>query len=170
MQSSILFLFFCQLTILLYQVVVRRADSEELLRLSMSNLSGRKYSLWSFLFLLMSLPDHFYFEEYELCPYPQSLHVFFLEISISDANGGQSIRFVIMSNRSKQSVSKHVEVILLSFIHEATQSKPSISACKDERLLLHAPNPRNLVPTWSFRLHPRPLILPLLIHEALIWP
>ncbi|KAF3570126.1 hypothetical protein F2Q69_00059510 [Brassica cretica] len=49
-------------------------------------------------------------------------------------------------NRIQLSLSKYVsnriEVILMSLIHEAAQSKPSISACKAERLLLHARDPK----------------------------
>ena len=88
--------------------------------------------------------------------------------SIYVTNVGQSTGFVVMSIRSEQSVSNRIDVILMSLIHEAAQSKPSISACKAEkaeRLLLHARNPKKSEPIWSLRLHPKPLTLPLSIHD-----
>lgn len=149
MQSSVFFSLFIFLSTTHFTIpscTQTSRFSEQLICLSMSDLYGRKYSIWSFLLSLMSLPGHFYFEEYELCSHLQSLHVFFQNISIFDTNGGQFIRFVVMSNRSKYSVSKHIKVILMYFMHEATQNKLSISACKAERLLLHASNPRDSVP------------------------
>lgn len=56
--------------------------------------------------------------------------------SISVAKVGQYLWLVVMSTRSKQSVSNRIEVIILSLKHEVTQSKHSISSCRDERLML----------------------------------
>ena len=89
--------------------------------------------------------------------------------SIYVAKVGQSIGFVVISTRSEQSVSNLIKDILLSLIHAAAQSNLSISACKAERLMLHARNPKISEPIWSLRLHPKPLTLPLLIHDKSIW-
>lgn len=43
--------------------------------------------------------------------------------SIFEANTGESIGFVIISTRSKQSVSKRINEIIMSLMHEAAQSR-----------------------------------------------
>lgn len=89
--------------------------------------------------------------------------------SIFEAKAGQSIEFVDISTRYEQSVSNQIEEIFMSLIHEAAQISPFILSCKAERLLLYTCSPDNLIPMWSLRLHPKPLTLPLPIHEASIW-
>ena len=49
--------------------------SEEQLHLSEFDLYGKRYSLWSLLFLLTRLPCHFCSDEYETGSHPQNFHV-----------------------------------------------------------------------------------------------
>lgn len=73
-----------------------------------------------------------------------------------------------MSTRSEQSVSKRIDVIILSLIHENAQSKAYISSCKTESLL-YTCGLKDSGSIWSLRLHPESLILLFLIHDTSIW-
>lgn len=113
------------------------------------------------------MPDHFLF--WEIWSRFSKLSCRLLKASIFEAKAGQSIEFVDISTRYEQSVSNQIEEIFMSLIHEAVQISPSILSCKAERLLLYTCNSDNSIPMWSLECYPKPLTLPLPIHEASIW-
>lgn len=118
---------------------------------------------------LVGLSDHFLFWEIWSRLVLSKLSCRLRKASIFEAKAGQSIEFVDISTRYEQSVSNQIEEILMCLIHEAAQISPSILSCKAERLLLYTYSPDNSIPMWSLSLHPKPLTLPLPIHEASIW-